>query len=72
MFQKSKDALKAIIKSLRPGNRFKIIYFAADADGLELDGIDEHESGDKIYEYNNESIQAAISEIDKIEISESD
>ena len=56
MFQKSKDALKAIIKSLRPGNRFKIIYFAADADGLELEGIDEHESGDKIYEYNNESM----------------
>ena len=66
MLWKSKDALKAIIKSLRPGNRFKIIYFSSEADALELDDIEEHESGNNIYEYTLESMKAALSEIDKI------
>lgn len=56
MLQKSKDALKAIIKSLRPGNRFKIIYFSSEADALELEDIEEHESGNNIYEYTLESM----------------
>ena len=34
MFEKSKSALKQIIKSLEPGNLFKIIYFSKDSDPL--------------------------------------
>ena len=60
MFEKSKNALKMIIKKLHPDNLFKIVTFSQDADPMELGEIEPHESGDCIYQKTPKSEAEAI------------
>lgn len=60
MFEKSKNALKMIIKKLHSDNLFKIVTFSQDADPMELGEIEQHESGDHIYQKTPKSEAEAI------------